>query len=255
MPDALVFDLFGTLVFFDNGRLPVEEIAGRPVPQTIANLDEHLARMLPGCEKLDFLRALRRAGKELHDEKVRHGLEVTSDVRFAKALLALGADEDLAATESHALAASHMDSLARAVVCPPGRGELLRRLSARHRLALLSNFDHAATARRVLDEAGLSVFFEVIVVSAEEGVRKPSPVIFERCCRRLGVEAACCLFVGDTFAEDIEGAAAAGMPSVWVRAGASPADCAPACGVVSDVDELPQWLEKRGLSGPGAASR
>lgn len=255
MTSALVFDLFGTLVFFDDTRLPVEEVAGRRIPQTIVDLEERLLRILPGVEKLDFLRALRRAGRELYEEKVTKGLEVTSDVRFAKALIALGMDEEAAFVESQGLAESHMDSLARAVICPPGRPRLLEDLAATHRLALLSNFDHAATARRVLAEAGLAGFFEVIVVSAEEGLRKPTPRIFTRCCERLGLPPSECLFIGDTWTEDIEGATGAGMPAVWVRPGQRPGSFAPASGVVADVEELPQWLEGRTLSGPAGASR
>lgn len=256
MPEALVFDLFGTLVFFDDSRLPVEEIDGRRVPQTIVDLGARLERLRPGLTKLDFLRALRRASRDLYEEKIAYGLEVTSDIRFAKALIQLGFDVETAQAESQLLASSHMDTLARAVVCPPGRAQLLRGLAADgHRLALLSNFDHAATARRVLDEAGLAQFFEVIVVSAEEGVRKPSPVIFARCCERLGVVAGACLYIGDTFVEDIEGATAAGIQAVWVRPGAASQEGHPACGVVADVDELPGWLERRLVSAPGGASR
>lgn len=255
MPDALVFDLFGTLVFFDDSRLPMEEVAGRRFPQTIVDLDARLEALRPGLGKLDFLKALSRANRQLRDEKIAFGLEVTSDIRFATALMDLGLDEGTARREAQGLAASHMDSLARAVVCPPGRVELLRKLSGRHRLALLSNFDHAATARRVLDEAGLAKFFDVIVVSAEEGIRKPSPEIFARCCERLGVAAGSCLFIGDTLSDDVEGATSAGMPVVWVRPGGEAVAPHPACGVVADVDELSDWLERGKVSARGGASR
>lgn len=259
MPDALVFDLFGTLVFFDDSRVPVADLAGRRVPMTVPDLDDRLARLLPGVAPLDFLRELKRAGQAIFEEKQRLGLEVTTEVRFERALAALGVGPVEAALEALAMAERHMDTLSRAVVCPAGRVELLAGLARTHRLALLSNFDHGPTARRVLDEAGLSRFFEVIVVSAEEGLRKPSPAIFARCCDRLGVTPASCLFIGDTWSDDIEGATAAGLPALWVRAGGG-GHAPPACGLVCDVEELPRWLEGAGsgeavVSGPGAASR
>lgn len=254
-PASLVFDLFGTLVFFDDSRLPVEEVGGRRIPQTIPGLDGRLEELRPGLGKLEFLRAVHRAGKELHQEKLALGIEVTSDVRFGKALVSLGFEDPVASEVSHRFADAHMDTLARAVTCPPGRPELLRRLSENYRLALLSNFDHAATARRVIDEAGLTGFFEVIVVSAEEGLRKPSPEICARCCRRMELEPGDCLFIGDTWSDDIEGATSAGIPAVWVRPGPKPENAAPAAGVVADVEELPGWLDGAGVSGPGGASR
>lgn len=254
MPEALVFDLFGTLVFFDDSRVPFAELSGRRVPMTVPDLDRRLSSLLPEVTPLDFLRELKRAGQAIFEEKLKHGIEVTTEVRFERALSALGVDAATAGEEALAMAEVHMDTLARAVVCPPGRADLLARLSDGRRLALLSNFDHGPTARRVLDEAGLTRFFDAIVVSAEEGLRKPVPAIFARCCERLGVAPASCLFIGDTWTDDIEGATSAGLPALWVRKDGSDF-AAPACGAVRDVDELPGWLERSPVSGPGAASR
>jgi HAD superfamily hydrolase (TIGR01509 family) len=254
MPEALVLDLFGTLVFFDDSRVPVVEIEGRPVPQTVAGLDDRLRRALPGVSTLGFLRELKNAGRHILAEKRRLGVEIPTEVRFERALRSLGAEPGLAAREAEEMARLHMDTLARAVVCPPGRAELLDTLARRHRLALLSNFDHGATARRVLEEAGLTGRFEVILVSAEEGLRKPSPEIFARCCARLGLSPAACVFVGDTMEEDVEGADAAGMTAVWVQPGWQPGQAkGPARAVLGDVAELPAWLEGFGLSEPGVA--
>ena len=150
-----------------------------------------------------------------------------------------------------------MDTLAGAVVCPADRRELLRMLSLNHRIALVSNFDDGRTARRILDEHGLAPFFETIVISEEEGVRKPSPAIFAAACSRLGVRPAECLYVGDTLVEDVEGATAAGLAAIWIRANeTAPAAGGTASGAVAilrDVSLLPSWLETncRAVSAPG----
>jgi putative hydrolase of the HAD superfamily len=59
--------------------------------------------------------------------------------------------------------------------------------------------------------------FDVTVFSAQAGLRKPDPRIYELCCRRLGVEAADCLFVGDGANDELPGAERVGMTAVQLR--------------------------------------
>lgn len=83
------------------------------------------------------------------------------------------------------------------------------------RLAVISNWDHRLpTLLRNLD---LDHFFHAIVFSAECGIEKPNPALFEHCLDRLGLEAQHTLHVGDHPLEDVEGAAAAGMWSLRVN--------------------------------------
>lgn len=63
------------------------------------------------------------------------------------------------------------------------------------RTALLSN--HASNLPELLSSLGLSDLFDVKVVSALEGVRKPDPLIYQRVLERLGVEPAEAFFVDD----------------------------------------------------------
>jgi putative hydrolase of the HAD superfamily len=57
-----------------------------------------------------------------------------------------------------------------------------------------------------LERFGVARFFEAVFVSSDVGYRKPSPVIFERALRELDLDASECIFVGDRFIEDIQGA-------------------------------------------------
>jgi FMN phosphatase YigB (HAD superfamily) len=248
-PDVLVFDLFGTLVFFDDSRVPTMEIGGRRIPMTVRDLPALLDAL--GLPLEAFLRELRRAGEVIYEKKRREGIEIPTAVRFEQALLALGLEPAAAAASAVEMAARHMDTLARSVVCPPDRGRLLAALASRHRLALLSNFDSGATARRVLAEAGLDTFLEVIVISEEEGLRKPTRELFDRTCARLAAAPSSCLYIGDTLLEDIEGSTAAGLSALWIRSAATKAAHgedpeSPAVAVLEDVSELPAWLDARG---------
>ena len=245
--DVLIFDLFGTLVFFDDSRVPWADVAGRRVPMTIADLPALLEEFLPGIGADAFQRELRRVGVEIAETKRREGIEIPTAVRFERTLLSLGAGPTIAAAAAKRMATLHMDSLARSVVCPSGRSALLAALARTHRLALLSNFDDGATARRVLAEGDLARHFEVIVISEEEGLRKPSRAIFERTCARLGTAPSSCLYIGDTLIEDIEGSTAAGLKALWVRANPADGDTpdSPAIDTIHDVDALPDWLVAR----------
>jgi putative hydrolase of the HAD superfamily len=71
---------------------------------------------------------------------------------------------------------------------------------------------------RKLDGLGLGSFFDVVLISEKEGIRKPDARIFERARERCGVEQPSeTMFVGDHPDVDVAGAHAAGMVAVWKR--------------------------------------
>jgi putative hydrolase of the HAD superfamily len=82
------------------------------------------------------------------------------------------------------------------------------------RTAIVSNWD--VSLRRILGEIGLGGLVDDIVVSAEAGVAKPDPGIFEAALRRLRCPARSALFVGDSPETDIAGAQRAGMRAVLI---------------------------------------
>ena len=87
---------------------------------------------------------------------------------------------------------------------------------------LVSNaLDPPGLLHRDLAEMGVAERLDYAVFSSETGWRKPHPAIFERALDALSVEPEQTLFVGDTLATDIAGAAALGMhtcQALWFRA-------------------------------------
>jgi len=67
-----------------------------------------------------------------------------------------------------------------------------------------------------LEQSGLAGAADVAVTSAQVGVRKPHPRIFEITAERCGVTPEDSVFVGDMWHPDVEGALAAGMRPVHV---------------------------------------
>jgi len=90
---------------------------------------------------------------------------------------------------------------------------------------------------------GLVELVDEVVLSADVGFRKPSPVIFARILEQLETPAKNTIFVGDRQREDIAGAAKAGMRTVRIRehfdddSGVWEADA-----VIEEISQLPALL-------------
>jgi putative hydrolase of the HAD superfamily len=63
----------------------------------------------------------------------------------------------------------------------------------------------------------LAPLVDVTVFSCEAGLRKPDPAIYRLAADRLGVEPRACLYVGDGSYRELNGAAAVGMDAVLIR--------------------------------------
>ncbi|HEY5271533.1 MAG TPA: HAD family hydrolase [Anaerolineales bacterium] len=61
-----------------------------------------------------------------------------------------------------------------------------------------------------LETDGLSGYFKTVVLSSKVGIRKPNPEIYWEAARRIGVEPAKCVYVGDNPVRDVEGTYLAG---------------------------------------------
>ena len=83
------------------------------------------------------------------------------------------------------------------------------------RLALISNWD--TRLRPLLEKLKLISFFETATISSELGFTKPSPGLFEQTLKKLGLPASALVHVGDSLAEDVDGAEAAGITAIMIQ--------------------------------------
>jgi HAD superfamily hydrolase (TIGR01549 family) len=74
-------------------------------------------------------------------------------------------------------------------------------------------------AQRTGELQALGVSAEVMAMSGELGVSKPSPEFFDRVLALTGADPANLAYVGDRIDNDVLPALAAGMRAVWVRRG------------------------------------
>jgi putative hydrolase of the HAD superfamily len=91
---------------------------------------------------------------------------------------------------------------------------ILKRLSRRFRLGIVSNFyGNLAT---VCHDAGINELCGAIIDSTHVGCLKPDPLIFKHALDALAVTPAEAIFVGDSVPRDMAGARAVGMPHAWL---------------------------------------
>jgi len=85
-----------------------------------------------------------------------------------------------------------------------------------YRLGIISNASNTPDLNRLIDNHNLRQYFEIVVISAEEGIRKPDPRIFSKTLKKLGVKPENAIMVGDTLPADVLGAQNSGLKSVWI---------------------------------------
>lgn len=90
---------------------------------------------------------------------------------------------------------------------------LLRELKERgYKVALISNcFPEEG---EVIRKSVMAPFFDVMMLSCEQGVQKPEHEIFERCLAELAVAPEDCLYVGDGGSMELETARSFGMETL-----------------------------------------
>jgi HAD superfamily hydrolase (TIGR01549 family) len=97
-----------------------------------------------------------------------------------------------------------------------GAKKLLKQVQAQCKVGLISNFTHAPVIYSSLRQLRINQFFNAVVVSEENGWRKPSGHIFQDALNRLQAQANEAVYIGDSPIEDIKGAKQAGLKTVFI---------------------------------------
>jgi HAD superfamily hydrolase (TIGR01509 family) len=211
--DAVLLDLFDTLVSVDASLLPVLQVGDRVVRSTIPAVLGELRTALPGLADADALQAMIAV---LAERPQRLGnAEIPEHAVFAALLRRLGArddDDELA----RRLADAQMKAVVAACRQMPGARALLATLRAgRVRTALVSNLAHAASLCELLSITDPGHSFDAVVTSIEVGYCKPDKRPFQLALTRIGVEAKHTIHIGDDVTDDVAGAMRVGIHPVW----------------------------------------
>ena len=139
--------------------------------------------------------------------------------RWAETLAAHTDDEiDLAA-----LSERYLVHLAAAAPLIPGAAAVVEQLSARFRIAFVTN-GLADVQRPRLQASPLADAAEVLIISDEVGAAKPDAAIFRAAFEQMGGPPRDAVtMVGDSLSADIAGAEAFGLATVWFAPDGTPA--------------------------------
>ena len=241
----ILFDLFDTLVDLFIEKLPAVEVDGRRASSTYPALHARIAERVD-LDFESFARELAAVDRKVRARLQNEGREYPTIERFRELLRRLAIDDEALA---ETLTQTHMGKLREMAGFVPHHVEVVRELAERFRLGICSNFSHAPTAERILEESGLRPHLHTIVISERVGFRKPRPEIFRAALEELEASTAETLHVGDNLEADIAGAAALGIPTVWLtRRVADPAAALERYAgpgpeqVIADLAELPALL-------------
>jgi putative hydrolase of the HAD superfamily len=121
---------------------------------------------------------------------------------------------------------------------PRAVAALARAREAGLRTAVISNSN--GSVRAILAGLGLGSGLDFVLDSAEVGVEKPDPRIFQLALERARVRPTEAVYVGDLYSIDVLGARAAGLDAILLDPGAhwGPRDCPTAADVLAAVELL-----------------
>jgi putative hydrolase of the HAD superfamily len=198
-PEAILFDLWGTLIHSEGGFNPGPGSAAflkgcvNPRAATLDQVKALGTRLITGMEKREDLAALEFTQASL--------LSIIGDslgLRFPRGLQEAEWDFWCAALN---------------ITLIEGVPDLLHSLGQRGiRMGVVSNSSFSTTTlERELERLGIRKNLGFVISSAEYGVRKPDPVIFEVALARLGTGPEATWFAGDNVEYDVLGARGAGI--------------------------------------------
>ncbi len=227
--DAVVFDLWGTLV--DELTHPEEHriVYRRKTDETADLL---------GLDRDDFASAWSATAP---DRMV--GRSPSTDATLSHICGQLGADPG--ADRIRAAAQIRYEYVRGALSPRPGTIETMSALKqSGYRVGLISNCTEEVS--RLWRSTPFAPLVDTAVLSFDAGLAKPDPRIYELAISGLGVRAERCLYVGDGSDGELSGAANTGMTAVLIRAPYDRADGAREAWAGEAISAIPDVLNLLG---------
>jgi len=223
---AVIFDYGNTLIGMDpstpSARTDYADVVARPGAERLA---AHLAATgtLNGRAGRFIDRFLEiRERNRLTAEQT--GQEITAEASLAEAL----SDENGASLPPAAIrgaVAVYFSAEEERIVALPGALGTLESLRvAGVKVGLLSNATDGRYVERVAVRLGMRPYFDLFVVSADIGVRKPRAEAFRSFLDRWSVPAPSIAMVGDSLYHDVDGANRLGLYSIHFTLISNPGD-------------------------------
>jgi HAD superfamily hydrolase (TIGR01549 family) len=203
---AIILDYIGTLVEPHNYSLEASRIK--------LHTALHEAGLKTDIDR--FMEAYKTAHEKYRKIRYEKLKEVTNTIWVSEALSNIGCkitiNDPRLKTALNVFFQDFIDSFQ----LRPHAKKLLSKASENGKVGLISNFTYAPAIYASLRKFAINRYFNAVVISDSVGWRKPHRKIFEEALRKLQVTASEAVYVGDSPTEDIKGAKAVGLKTVFV---------------------------------------
>ncbi len=212
---AVCFDLDDTLCgYWDASKAAMRTAFESHAPQGIS-VDEMVRAWAAAFRK--FSPSIKRS--HWYPTYLKQG-EPTRTELMRLALLEVGFDDEDRANRLSEIYARERDKNLKLF---PDAIPVLEEFKSRFPLGLITN-GPADIQRQEIETLGIGHYFELILIEGEMGEGKPEPAVFLRAEKHFGLQPHEILFVGNSYAHDIEPAIRAGWRAIWIR---RPSDVSP----------------------------
>ncbi|CAN5124399.1 hypothetical protein BH20ACT3_BH20ACT3_00930 [soil metagenome] len=202
--DAVLFDVFGTLVTYE----PRRDRLGYPRSHQLLQDWGHQ------LNHSEFVRLWHEGSTRLEQQTAESCREFS--MLDAAQAFCQTAQVDLSADLRDLLARTFVSEWQAHVKPVPGVAELIERMARTVRVGVVSNTHDPLMVPAMMHAMGIANHFEVMVLSIEHGLRKPHPTIYNAALFALGCLGERVVFVGDTLDADYHGPRRAGMSALLI---------------------------------------
>lgn len=206
---AILFDMFDTLMIIERNHAFYSPSLRRAY--------EHLFKNGVNVAFDVFNSAYVEARDALYAKADAYMEEPHFNLRIKNALRILGYDFEVSSEVVFGATNAFCEEFMRYVRIDEDARTVLKKLSRRFKLGIVSNFAIPECVLKLLKRDSLAEFFAVVVVSGAVNKRKPSPEIFQMALEKLCVDAESAVFVGDTVDADIQGPQKIGMKTIYIE--------------------------------------
>jgi putative hydrolase of the HAD superfamily len=241
--DVVLFDLGGTLIFFDGS-----------LPEVMATQHIVLARQLKDLgyrlDEKEFAARFMQRMNAYYQERDTEFLEQAIETLLRQLLEEYGYENAPAEHLRPALNEMYAGTEAYWRAEDDTHATLQTLKIRGYRMGLISNANDSNDVQTLLDQWDLRRYFEIVLISADVRYRKPHPRIFRMALNHFHVEPQRAVMVGDTLGADVLGARNSGMVGVWIkRRAATPdnrdhLDTIMPDAIIETLSQLPNLLEK-----------
>jgi HAD superfamily hydrolase (TIGR01549 family) len=207
---AVIFDFIGTLTNVRGYSLEASRMTSKmKLYKAVVNAGFKV-------DVKSFLEAYVQAHEKYRIIRYEKLVEVTNAVWISEALNNLGYETTPDNSQVKTAINIGFEDYLNSLELRPCAKNILKKLSRNYKLGLVSNFTYTPIIYAGLRKLDINQFFNAILISDEVGWRKPHPKIFNEALKRLRVSAHETVYVGDSPLEDIKGAKATGMKTIFV---------------------------------------